>query len=169
MYELVTSAKSCSYFVRNHVIRQPLTDNQLEWLEHDKGYKFMNGGRRTYRTSTMLAKALWCLCFKPNSQVLYTAPRQFMVDEARYQFSNMLHGLPAYLRPELLIDNKNSVQAAFGSTVRFQAMTRNSSRGLSIDLVLLDNTSHADTSMPEFHASIMPALSACNGVMMTTW
>lgn len=144
VYELVTSSKSCSYFARNFVFPNvdSLTLDQLKWLECEGGNTKLGSGRCTYRTTTMLAKALWTFIFKPEKTTMYLTPKQALAQSARYEFSRMYEQLPDYMKGMLKVNNRDQMVNDNYSTVIIKTATANSTRGRGINLLLLDNTLH---------------------------
>jgi hypothetical protein len=166
LYELITSSKSCSYFARTHVIKKPLSLMQLNALEtersQDLGYE-----RASFRTSTMLARALHTFVFKPNSTILYVTNTLNSACDAQYVFRHMLESLPDYMVPPLKQMTRDTLVSEYGTRIQFRPATANVGRGLSLNMLLIDNYSQIKESLQEeMQYSLLPCLLATSSIML---
>lgn len=162
LYELVTSSKSCSYFAQNYVIREQLASNQIHALEYNNSGKVhdMGDGRRTFRTTTMLARAMWAFCFQPERTTLFITHRLDAAHDMSRWFLEKFEELPEYLRPGLVRKTRDELAADNGSNIRFRPASANAGRGFSVSLMLLDNMSLVTpNTLNEMRASLYPCLS----------
>jgi hypothetical protein len=159
LYELITSSKSCSYFAKTHVIKKPLTLLQLEAFEFDQRYN-LGAVRQSYRTTALLTRALWSFCFNKSAHILFVTHRNDAAQDMRHKFLQMFESLPAYMQVKLLRHNRDVIESP-DTRIQFRAATSTLGRGQTVDLLLMDNTSHWPKQLrDELNISLYPCLSS---------
>lgn len=159
VYELATSSKSCSYFARKYVIEQPLSTDQIVWLEHEKGLVQLGDVRRSYRTTTMIAKALWTFLFKHERTTLFVTHRLDAAHDMQRMFLGHYDRLPTFMKSGIKRATRDTIEGENGSTIKFRPATPSVGRGFAINLLLLDNMSLVrSTDYDEMKVSLLPCI-----------
>lgn len=173
--ELHRCSHDVIYFTKKYVFKTDLlTPYQLHWLTSQQREILVVPGsgpeRRSYRTSTMLARLLHASFFNNDRTYMYCAQNNPTVDSARKQFAAMVEAVPDWIRPGIRFNNRYGVEFDNRASVRFSSISYSTGRGLTISGVAVDNLNLVKPEMiDEFHASIVPCIQYVCGFIMKAW
>lgn len=158
--EHILELKKCSedyiYFIENYIKISTLDEgeqyptlrkyqkNIIQQYTKERFNLFM-AGRQSSKSITTLLYILWKLCFKPNTVVGICAHKYSMAYENLQRLKNMYVSIPLWLKPSVQSWNKTSFSNELGSKVYISATTEDSFRGLSINLLFIDECVSGDT------------------------
>ena len=180
----IQELKRCSedpfYFIENYVyiieegkgqVLFKLYDYQREiikaFLENRNNIAMC--GRQMGKSTCAVAFLLWCAMFKSEQTILivsniFSAASEIM-ERIRYSYELM----PDWLKPGVLVYNRNSITFDNKSRVIARATTKNSGRGLSLSVLYADELSAVDLrKQRDFWSAIRPTLSTGGKCIITS-
>ena len=144
-YEYINCKNSRSYFAKNYVFKNTLSRMQMSALEGNSTFGenlCVGSKRRSYRTSTMLTRAMHSYLFSENLNILYVAPNSVLSAYIACEFRKIYDELPGFLKPGLDIHRGDRMVSKSGNKIRFcgpQSVLE--MRGQNFDLLLVDELS----------------------------
>lgn len=126
-------------------------------------------GRQMGKTQTAAAYLLWYACFNKTKTILIVANTASAAQETIFRVQMMYESLPNFLKPAPTVYNKTNVTFDNGTRLVSRATSRNSSRGLTINLLYVDEMAFVPKNIQkEFWASLRPTLSSSKGRAIIT-
>lgn len=142
-----------------------LTLDQIKWLTTDDRVVSLGEARQTFRTSTMLARAVHQAIFRPDQMILYVGNNLRMADHANSCMRGIVQRFGT-MAPVIKYMNRREIEFDNGSKIKFAAATPKVARGYSLNLVLLDNMEAVKWQVyDEMMQNIMPCVSTWTQVM----
>lgn len=115
--------------------------------------------RQSGKSISACAYLLWYALFHPEKTVAILANKGATAREMLSRITLMLENLPFYLQPGTKALNKGSIEFGNNSRIITAATSGNSIRGLSINLLYLDEFAFVERAS-EFYTSTYPVVSA---------
>ena len=134
---------------------------QQELIEHYDTNRFnvVLASRQSGKSITSCAYLLWYLLFTPEVTVAILANKGAIAREMIGRIVTMLESVPFFLQPGVKILNKGSIEFANDSTVVAAATSSSSIRGLSINLLYLDEFAFVEGA-EEFYTATYPVVTS---------
>lgn len=169
--DLKRSADDPGVFVSHckiqHPIRGAVPFNPYEFQcgliahVHENRFSIVNSARQMGTTTTIMAYALWFASMHPNKTILIASNRLVAAMECLERLRFMHAHLPDHLRVKLVTDNKTSMEFENGSLIIARAAAPDTGRGMTVDLMLVDDMAYISHSKAEaFWTAIQPTLIA---------
>lgn len=130
-------------------------------IEHYNSNRFnvVLASRQSGKSITSCAYLLWYLLFHPEVTVAILANKGAIAREMIGRIVTMLESVPFFLQPGVKILNKGSIEFANDSTVVAAATSSSSIRGLSINLLYLDEFAFVEGA-EEFYTATYPVVTS---------
>lgn len=134
---------------------------QQEMFEHFNEYRFsiILACRQSGKSISACAYLLWYALFHPEKTVAILANKGATAREMLSRITLMLENLPFFLQPGTKALNKGSLEFGNNSRIITAATSGSSIRGLSINLLYLDEFAFVERAA-EFYTSTYPVVSA---------
>ncbi|WGA02347.1 putative large terminase [Campylobacter phage vB_Cj_QDYZ] len=160
--EHIIEIQKCStdiiYFVESYVkirsldeglVYPDLRDYQKELIQqyYENRFNIVLAGRQSGKSVTTLLYILWKLCFCPDTIVGICANKFTMAAENLQRLMDMYADLPIWLKPSVKVYNKESFVNEIGCKAYISATTPDAFRGLSINLIFIDECVAGDTKI----------------------
>lgn len=158
--ELFVCSKDLMYFAEKYIIRAPLDIKQRLWLNcslTDKYVKF-NTERFTFRTSTLIARAIWQAFFNNDTHTVFVCVNARDISQVYKQIIDLVES--NRFSPDIYRLNRSEIQFNNGSRISFCSSSNiNMLRGRTLDLLLLDNTDqYKNKNLAEIRNITYPAI-----------
>lgn len=95
-------------------------------------------GRQSGKSITTILYLLWKFTFCPDSVIGICANKEAMAKENLDRLASMYRDLPIWLKPSVNSFNKKSLSNDIGCKVYISATTKDSFRGYSINIIMID-------------------------------
>jgi len=130
-------------------------------IEHYNSNRFniVLASRQSGKSITSCAYLLWFLLFNPEVTVAVLANKGAIAREMIARMVTMLESVPFFLQPGVKILNKGSIEFANDSKVVAAATSSSSIRGLSINLLYLDEFAFVDDA-ETFYTATYPVVTS---------
>jgi hypothetical protein len=115
--------------------------------------------RQSGKSIAVVAYLLWYAVFKGEQVVGVLANKEAIAREMLGRITLMLENLPFFLQPGCTVLNKKSIAFSNNSRIVAAATSSSSIRGMSINLVYLDEFAFVDNAT-EFYTSTYPVISS---------
>lgn len=141
-------------------------DYQREMIEsfRDNKNTIILTARQLGKTTVSAAYILWFAMFHPNQTILLLGNVQSAAFEIMERIRYAYEECPDHIRDEVIEYNKGKIKFANKSRIVARATTRTASRGLSVNLLYLDEFAFVQDNMQtEFWAAVSPTLAATGG------
>ena len=159
-----------AYFARTHLKVISLDDGlvpfdlypyQEEMFEHFKDNRFsiVLACRQSGKSISSVGYILWFAVFHPEKTIAILANKGATAREMLARITLMLENLPFYLQPGCKALNKGSIEFSNNSKIVAAATSGNSIRGLSINLLFLDEFAFVENDA-QFYTSTYPVVSS---------
>ena len=156
-----------AYFIHDFVkIQHPvmgtvpfeLTDYQIRYVNaiNDNRKVLALTPRQIGGTSVAIAMGLHTAIFNAHKNVVIVCHRQADCQDLRNRITQMLEGLPEFMRPHVRANNRNSIEFDNGSRISFVS-TATQLRGMSISFLILDQP-FLFKNQEELLATVMPCI-----------
>jgi len=122
-------------------------------------FNIVLASRQSGKSITSCAYLLWFLLFNPEVTVAILANKGAIAREMIARLVTMLESVPFFLQPGVKILNKGSIEFANDSKVVAAATSSSSIRGLSINLLYLDEFAFVEGA-EEFYTSTYPVVTS---------
>ena len=136
---------------------------QDKLIEHYNSNRFnvVLASRQSGKSITSCAYLLWFLLFHPEVTVAVLANKGAIAREMIARIVTMLESVPFFLQPGVKILNKGSIEFANDSKVVAAATSSSSIRGMSINLLYLDEFAFVDDA-DTFYTATYPVITSGN-------
>jgi hypothetical protein len=117
--------------------------------------------RQSGKTLTMCAYLLWNVLFNQDINVAVLANKKTIAYEILERIKNAYQYIPKWLQQGVMEWNKGSIVLENGSRVIASATSSSAVRGLSLNIIYLDEFAHIPNNIAEdFFSSVYPTISA---------
>ena len=172
--EEVIEYKKCmqdpAYFARNYVkiisldeglVPFDLYDYQEKMFDHfnDNRFSIVLACRQSGKSISSVVYLLWYACFHPEKTIAILANKGAVAREMLARITLALENLPFFLQPGCKALNKGSLEFSNNSKIIASATSGSSIRGLSINLLFLDEFAFVENDA-QFYTSTYPVVSA---------
>lgn len=168
--EYLKCSKEPVHFIENYcqiisldegLVQFKLRGYQGDLIEHYDNNRFnvVLASRQSGKSITSCAYLLWYLLFHPEVTVAVLANKGAIAREMISRIVTMLESVPFFLQPGVKILNKGSIEFANDSKVVAAATSSSSIRGLSINLLYLDEFAFVENA-EEFYTSTYPVVTS---------
>ena len=162
--------KDPSYFARTYVkiisldeglVPFNLYDYQEKMFEHfnDNRFSIVLACRQSGKSISSVVYLLWYACFHPEKTIDILANKGAVARELLARITLALENLPFFLQPGCKALNKGSLEFSNNSKIIASATSGSSIRGLSINLLFLDEFAFVENDA-QFYTSTYPVVSA---------
>ena len=159
-----------AYFARNYVkiisldeglVPFDLYPYQEKMFKHFKDNRFsiILACRQSGKSISSVVYLLWYACFHPEKTIAILANKGAVAREMLSRITLALENLPYFLQPGCKALNKGSVEFSNNSKIIASATSGSSIRGLSINLLFLDEFAFVENDA-QFYTSTYPVVSA---------
>ena len=125
----------------------------------DNRFNVVLASRQSGKSITSCAYMLWYLLFHPEVTVAILANKGAIAREMISRVVTMLESVPFFLQPGVKILNKGSIEFANDSKIVAAATSSSSIRGLSINLLYLDEFAFVEGA-EEFYTATYPVITS---------
>lgn len=168
--EYLKCSKEPKHFIENYcqiisldegLVKFSLRGYQANLIEHYDSNRFniVLASRQSGKSITSCAYLLWYLLFHPEVTVAVLANKGAIAREMISRIVTMLESVPFFLQPGVKILNKGSIEFSNDSKVVAAATSSSSIRGLSINLLYLDEFAFVENA-EEFYTSTYPVVTS---------
>ena len=159
-----------AYFARNYVkiisldeglVPFDLYPYQEKMFKHFKDNRFsiILACRQSGKSISSVVYLLWYACFHPEKTIAILANKGAVAREMLSRITLALENLPYFLQPGCKALNKGSIEFSNNSKIIASATSGSSIRGLSINLLFLDEFAFVENDA-QFYTSTYPVVSA---------
>ena len=159
-----------AYFAKAHVKIISLDEGlvpfnlypyQEEMFDHFKDNRFsiVLACRQSGKSISSVVYLLWYACFHPEKTIAILANKGAVAREMLARITLALENLPFFLQPGCKALNKGSIEFSNNSKILAAATSGSSIRGLSINLLFLDEFAFVENDA-QFYTSTYPVVSA---------
>lgn len=177
--ELIRCSEDPFYFIENFVYIQ--TDKGVELMKlfpfqrdiidgyHNHKDCIVLTARQQGKTTTASAYLLWHAMFKSDQTILVVANVFRAATEIMHRIRTMYESCPDHIRAGVKAFNKTSIEFDNGSRIVSQATTPNAGRGMSLNLLFVDEMAFCAPNIIEaMWTSLSPTLAATQGKSIIT-
>jgi len=138
-----------------------LYDYQENMFKHFQSNRFsiVLACRQSGKSISSCAYLLWYACFHPEKTIAILANKGSTAREMLARITLMLENLPFFLQPGCKALNKGSIEFSNNSRVIAAATSGSSIRGLSVNLLFLDEFAFVENDA-QFYTSTYPVIAA---------
>ena len=158
------------HFIENYVkiisldeglINFKLYDYQRELIEHfdENRFSVVLACRQSGKSITACAFLLWYLLFQPEQTIAILANKGAIAREMLTRITTMLEHVPFFLQPGTKVLNRGSIEFENESRIIASATGANSIRGLSVNLLYLDEFAFVENA-EQFYTSTYPVVTS---------
>ena len=126
---------------------------------HDNRFNIVLACRQSGKSISTCAYLLWYVLFQPEKTVAVLANKGSTAREMLARITLMLENLPFFLQPGCKALNKGSIEFSNNSRIIAAATSGSSIRGMSINLLYLDEFAFVENAA-EFYTSTYPVVSS---------
>ncbi len=159
-----------AYFARNYVkiisldqglVPFDLYDYQEKMFKHfnDNRFSIVLACRQSGKSISSVVYLLWYACFHPEKTIAILANKGAVAREMLARITLALENLPYFLQPGCKALNKGSIEFSNNSKIVANATSASSIRGLSVNLLFLDEFAFVDNDA-QFYTSTYPVVTA---------
>ena len=168
--EYLKCSKDPIHFIQNYcsiisldegLVKFDLRGYQESLIKHydENRFNVVLASRQSGKSITSCAYLLWYLLFTPEVTVAVLANKGVIAREMISRIVTMLESVPFFLQPGVKILNKGSIEFGNDSKVVAAATSSSSIRGLSINLLYLDEFAFVENA-EEFYTSTYPVVTS---------
>jgi hypothetical protein len=168
--EYAKCMKDPCYFARTYIkvisldeglVPFDLYPYQEEMFKHFKKNRFsiILACRQSGKSISSCAYLLWYVLFNPEKTVAILANKGATAREMLARITLMLENLPFFLQPGCKALNKGSIEFSNNSRILAAATTGNSIRGMSVNLLFLDEFAFVENDA-QFYTSTYPVIAS---------
>jgi hypothetical protein len=116
--------------------------------------------RQSGKTTSVAAFVMWYACFNKDKYIAIGSNSAKSAQDFLYRIQIMYEELPPWLKPGVTTYNKLSLILENGTSINSSATSKNSFRGRSVSLLILDEFAHllSDKLADEFFEATFPAI-----------
>jgi len=159
-----------AYFARNYIkiisldeglVPFDLYPYQEKMFKHfnDNRFSIILACRQSGKSISSVVYLLWYACFHPEKTIAILANKGAVAREMLSRITLALENLPYFLQPGCKALNKGSIEFSNNSKIIASATSGSSIRGLSINLLFLDEFAFVENDA-QFYTSTYPVVSA---------
>ncbi len=126
---------------------------------NDNRFSVILACRQSGKSISAVAYLLWYACFHPEKTIAILANKGSTAREMLARITLMLENLPFFLQPGCKALNKGSIEFSNNSKIIASATSGSSIRGLSINLLFLDEFAFVENDA-QFYTSTYPVVSS---------
>ena len=172
--EEIVEYKKCmddpAYFARKYIkiisldeglVPFDLYEYQEKMFKHfnDNRFSIVLACRQSGKSISSVVYLLWYACFHPEKTIAILANKGAVAREMLARVTLALENLPFFLQPGCKALNKGSIEFSNNSKIMAAATSGSSIRGLSINLLFLDEFAFVENDA-QFYTSTYPVVSA---------
>ena len=172
--EQILEYKKCMespiHFIENYVkiisldeglINFKLYDYQKDLIDHfdENRFSVVLACRQSGKSITACAFLLWYLLFQPEQTIAILANKGAIAREMLTRITTMLEHIPFFLQPGTKVLNRGSIEFENESRIIASATGANSIRGLSINLLYLDEFAFVENA-EQFYTATYPVVTS---------
>ncbi len=172
--EQILEYKKCMespiHFIENYVkiisldeglIKFKIYDYQRELIDHfdENRFSVVLACRQSGKSITACAFLLWYLLFQPEQTIAILANKGAIAREMLTRITTMLEHVPFFLQPGTKVLNRGSIEFENESRIIASATGANSIRGLSVNLLYLDEFAFVENA-EQFYTSTYPVVTS---------
>ena len=172
--EQVLEYKKCMespiHFIENYVkiisldeglVPFKLYDYQEDLIDHfdENRFSVVLACRQSGKSITTCAFLLWYLLFQPEQTIAILANKGSIAREMLARITTMLEHIPFFLQPGTKVLNRGSIEFENDSRIVASATGANSIRGLSVNLLYLDEFAFVENA-EQFYTSTYPVITS---------
>ncbi len=158
------------YFAREYIkiisldeglVKFNLYDYQENMFNHfnDNRFSIVLACRQSGKSISSVVYLLWYACFHPEKTIAILANKGAIAREMLARITLALENLPYFLQPGCKALNKGSIEFSNNSKIVANATSASSIRGLSVNLLFLDEFAFVDNDA-QFYTSTYPVVTA---------
>ena len=138
-----------------------LYDYQEELITHfdESRFSIVLACRQSGKSITACAYLVWYLLFQPEQTIAILANKGSTAREKLARITTMLEHVPFFLQPGTIVLNKGSIEFENDSRIIASATGANSIRGMSVNLLYLDEFAFVDNA-EQFYTSTYPVVTS---------
>lgn len=142
---------------------------ETEKADDPNNHLFYSNGILSHNTTTASAYLLWHAMFKSDQTILVVANVFRAATEIMHRIRTMYESCPDHIRAGVKAFNKTSIEFDNGSRIVSQATTPNAGRGMSLNLLFVDEMAFCAPNIIEaMWTSLSPTLAATQGKSIIT-
>jgi len=143
------------------LVKFTLRGYQEDLVDHfdDNRFSVVLASRQSGKSITSCAYLIWYLLFHPEVTVAILANKGAIAREMVARIVTMLESVPFFLQPGVKILNKGSIEFSNDSKLVAAATSSSSIRGLSINLLYLDEFAFVENA-EEFYTATYPVITS---------
>ena len=165
-------SKNPTYFIRNYVkiisvdeglIPFNMYDYQSKMVDTFQNNRFVIAkmARQTGKSTTIISYLLWYALFHENTNIAVLANKGAIAREILGRLQLAYENLPLWLQQGVLVWNKGNIELENGSKILASATSSSAIRGLSLNVIFLDEFAHVPPGIAEqFFTSVYPTISS---------
>lgn len=168
--EYIKCSEDPTYFIKNYIkiislddglVTFDMRDYQERMVEayHENRYCVTLTSRQTGKSITVAAYILHYILFNPEKLAVILANKAATAREILSRIKRMFENLPSFLQTGVKEYNKGSIILSNDSTLMAAATSSDSIRGLSVNLLFLDEFAFVDNA-DEFMEGVYPTIAS---------
>lgn len=128
----------------------------------DNRFFILKSSRQIGKTTLLTIYALWLLCFYQDQRVVIVANKEATAIEIFKRIRLAYEELPVWLKPGVQEYGKTSMKLENGSEASISTTTGSAARGLSINLLILDELAFIEPAsiLEDFWRSVYPTITS---------
>lgn len=170
--ELVKCSEDPEYFIRNYVhivnVDKGLTKFDLYPFQekiihtiHDNRFVICKIPRQSGKTTTFVSYLLWYVLFNRHKSVAILANKGRIAIEIMDKFQLAYEHIPKWMQQGVIEWNKGNIELENGCKVLASTTSSSAVRGLTFNIILLDEFAHVETHVAEeFFMSVYPTIAS---------
>jgi hypothetical protein len=162
----------CKYITVTHPVKGripfELYNFQRKILDAIQGNRFnlLRKFRQAGCTTLMCAYTLWYIIFHKNKTVMVVSIGDRESTLFLDRVKEMYNGLPNFLKPQTLVENKHDIRLSTGSKIR--AQPAGAGRSESVSFLVVDEAAFIE-DLPKFWKAVFPTISTGgNAILLST-
>ena len=117
--------------------------------------------RQQGKTTLLTIMILWYVMFNDDKTVLIISNKEDTSEEILQRIKLAYEEIPAFLKPAVAVWQGQTIKFANGSRIKISATSANSARGLSVNLLAVDECSIIDDyKADDFFKAVLPTISS---------
>ena len=117
--------------------------------------------RQQGKTTLLTIMILWYVMFNDDKTVLIISNKEDTSEEILQRIKLAYEEIPAFLKPAVTVWQGQTIKFANGSRIKISATSANSARGLSVNLLAVDECSIIDDfKADDFFKAVLPTISS---------
>ena len=172
MKELVKCRKDILYFAqqyfyiinldegRQKIKLYPVQKKELKLMAENNRVCVVSS-RQQGKTTLLTIMILWYVMFNDDKTVLIISNKEDTSEEILQRIKLAYEEIPTFLKPAVTVWQGQTIKFANGSRIKISATSANSARGLSVNLLAVDECSIIDDfKADDFFKAVLPTISS---------